>query len=133
MATYNLTITAAVQWDVALAAGTFDVSRSTSSMLVFDNGDGTFTLLEGANLTFSASGPTGGTCTSMKRVDLDASNQITVTYESISGFSALAAGVTKGNALQYALYGNDSVVGSAGSDILVGFAGNDTMGVILPP
>jgi Ca2+-binding RTX toxin-like protein len=99
--------------------GSIDSVHSTSTRLIFNNGDGTLTYLNGTGLTVS-NDPTWTTLTSVDHVAADG----TTVLESITN---ITLGYQAGHFFTGILAGNDSIVGSSGVDHIWGHAGDDTI------
>ncbi|MGF6312590.1 Ca2+-binding RTX toxin-like protein [Bradyrhizobium sp. i1.8.4] len=99
--------------------GSIDSVHSTSTRLIFNNGDGTLTYLNGTGLTVS-NDPTWTTLTSVDHVAADG----TTVIESITN---ITLGYQAGHFFTGILAGNDSIVGSSGVDHIWGHAGDDTI------
>ncbi|WP_029078711.1 calcium-binding protein [Bradyrhizobium sp. th.b2] len=99
--------------------GSIDSVHSTSTRLIFNNGDGTLTYLNGTGLTVS-NDPTWTTLTSVDHVAADG----TTVLESITN---ITLGYQAGHFFTGILAGNDSIVGSSGADHIWGHTGDDTI------
>ncbi|GKQ49395.1 calcium-binding protein [Bradyrhizobium sp. Ce-3] len=99
--------------------GSIDSVHSTSTRLIFNNGDGTLTYLIGTGLTVS-NDPTWTTLTEVDHVAADG----TTVLESITN---ITLGYQAGHFFTGILAGNDSIVGSSGADNIWGHTGDDTI------
>lgn len=129
MATYVSTVHAGAQaqpWQSVTARTVVAAESTPPTVIKLDNTDATFTLLIGIDLALTGSTPTGGTVTSMQRVDA-AGNII----ESVSGLAINLATAWPAffplTLLSSAFGGDDTMTGSAGLDRFYGGAGADTM------